>query len=174
MYVNHLFGTSIIDGLQASKDGKNSALPLLPGRKIPRTSELLPRDLAIALTLLEGDKYKCILPTDYIAHLRRQRRSNHVEAAYLTNNKIVLWVKQSVLHYDAIESRVQVLKFFINTAQVYYNFPLLPCSRNLIDHPIYRSVGSFEILLHSLQSPMHCILPQSIDYGSQKRSSRYL
>ncbi|KAG5645835.1 hypothetical protein DXG03_005176 [Asterophora parasitica] len=83
---------------------------------MPRTSEMMPHDLAIALTLLEGDKYKAILPTDYIAHLRKQNRPNNVEAAYQINNKIVLWVKQSVLHYDSIASRAQVLKFFVNTA----------------------------------------------------------
>ncbi|RDB23999.1 Serine/threonine-protein kinase STY17 [Hypsizygus marmoreus] len=97
-------------------DGQAPSLSLAPGRRIPRTSEMLPHDLAIALTLLEGDKYKAILPTDYIAHLRKQVRPNNVEAAYLANNKIVLWVKQSVLHYDAIDSRAQVLKFFVNTA----------------------------------------------------------
>lgn len=64
---------------------------------------MLPRDLAIALTLLEGDKYKVILPTDYIAHLEKQPRPNNVEAAYLANNKIVLWVKKSVLHYDTVD-----------------------------------------------------------------------
>ena len=78
----------------------------------------MPRDLAIALTLLEGDKYKVILPTDYIGHLEKQDRPNNVAAACQTNNRIVLWVKQSVLHYDAIDSRAQVLKFFVNTGLV--------------------------------------------------------
>ncbi|KAG5652947.1 hypothetical protein H0H81_002955 [Sphagnurus paluster] len=81
----------------------------------------MPQDLAIALTLLEGDKYRAILPTDYIAHLRNHR-PNNVEAAYMTNNKIVLWVKQSILHYDGIESRAQVLKFFVNTAMACRKF----------------------------------------------------
>ncbi|KAF5386738.1 hypothetical protein D9615_001785 [Tricholomella constricta] len=97
-------------------DAHVPAISLASGRRMPRTSEMMPQDLAIALTLLEGDKYKAILPTDYIAHLRRQPRPNNVEAAYLINNKIVLWVKQSVLHYDAIDSRAQVLKFFVNAA----------------------------------------------------------
>lgn len=86
----------------------------------------MPRDLAIAFTLLEGDKYKVILPTDYIAHLETQDRPNNVAGACLTNNRIVLWVKQSVLHYDAIDSRVQVLKFFVNTALVCQKAPFSP------------------------------------------------
>ncbi|KAF8061461.1 hypothetical protein FPV67DRAFT_1509075 [Lyophyllum atratum] len=103
-------------------DAHIPTVSLAPGRRIPRTSEMMPQDLAIALTLLEGDKYKAILPTDYIAHLRKQHRPNNVEAACLTNNKIVLWVKQSVLHYDAIGLRAQVLKFFVNTAVACRNF----------------------------------------------------
>ncbi|KAG6861734.1 hypothetical protein C0995_012738 [Termitomyces sp. Mi166 len=96
--------------------------PLSPGRRMSRTSEMTPNDLAIALTLLEGDRYSAILPADYIAHLSRRTRSHSVEAAYLTNNKIVLWVKQSVLHYDTIDSRAQVFKFFVNTAVACRNF----------------------------------------------------
>jgi len=92
--------------------------PLAPGRKLLQASDITPRDLAIALTLLEGDKYKAIVPSDYIAHLRRHSGFNSVEAACLVNNKIVLWVKRSVLHYDTAELRTQVLKFFLNTAQV--------------------------------------------------------
>lgn len=34
------------------------------------------------------------------------------------NNKIVLWVKQSVLRYDTAQLRAQRLAFFLNTAQV--------------------------------------------------------
>ncbi|KAF8892698.1 ras guanine nucleotide exchange factor domain-containing protein [Infundibulicybe gibba] len=108
------------DLLELIEDRSNrdpsSPLALSPGRKIPRASDILPRDLAIALALLEGDKYRAILPTDYIAHLKRYPGINGVEVACQTNNKIILWVKQSVLHYDEIDSRVQVLKFFINAA----------------------------------------------------------
>ncbi|KAG6833188.1 hypothetical protein H0H87_010250 [Tephrocybe sp. NHM501043] len=115
----------------------SSTIPLSPGRRIPKGSQITPNDLAIALSLLEGDKYKAILPTDYFAHLSRQPRPNNVEAAYLTNNKIVLWVKQSVLHYNTIEERARVLKFFVNTA--------VAC-RNLRN---YASVTAIANALHS-------------------------
>ncbi|KAG6909463.1 hypothetical protein DXG01_000448 [Tephrocybe rancida] len=107
---------------RAVSDPSSLEIPLSPGRRIPRTSEITPNDLAVALTLLEGDRYRAILPTDYIAHLSKQPRSNNVQAAYLTNNKIVLWVKQSLLHYDTIDARAQVLKFFVNTAVACLNF----------------------------------------------------
>lgn len=46
-----------------------------------RTADILPRDLAIALTLLEGDKYQSISPADYISHLKRLEGGNNVDAA---------------------------------------------------------------------------------------------
>ena len=91
---------------------------LSPGRKLLQGSDIAPRHLAIALTLLEGDKYKAIVPSDYIAHLRKHPGSNAVKVACSVNNTIVLWVKQSVLHYDTAQSRAQRLEFFLNTAQV--------------------------------------------------------
>lgn len=101
---------------ERSKNDLLTSPPLSPGRKLLQASDITPRDLAIALTLLEGDKYKAIVPCDYIAHLRRHAGFNSVEVACSVNNKIVLWVKQSVLHYDTAELRTQVLKFFLNTA----------------------------------------------------------
>ncbi|KDR73425.1 hypothetical protein GALMADRAFT_124495 [Galerina marginata CBS 339.88] len=89
---------------------------LAPGRKLLQASQIKPQDLAIALTLLEGDKYKALVPSDYIAHLRRHPGYNNVEGAYTTNNKIILWVKDSILHDDSAENRAAVLKFFIHTA----------------------------------------------------------
>jgi son of sevenless-like protein len=87
-----------------------------PGRgivQIPR----IPYELAIALTLLEGDKYKVLVPFDYIAHLRKRVGHNNIEGAYATNDKIIFWVKDSLLHYDTVKKRANALDFFINTAQ---------------------------------------------------------
>jgi len=93
-------------------------LLLSPGRRSVQAPQIKPNELAIALALLEGDKYKVLVPSDYIAHLRRHAGHNNVEGAYTTHNKIIFWVKDSVLHYDTVEKRADVLKFFIHTAQV--------------------------------------------------------
>jgi len=90
---------------------------LSPSRKLLQDSDIAPRHLAIALTLLEGDKYKAIVPSDYTALLGKHPGSNGVKVACSVNNKIVLWVKQSVLHCDTAQSRAQCLEFFLNTAQ---------------------------------------------------------
>jgi son of sevenless len=75
------------------------------------------RELAIALSKLEGDKYSRILPADYISYFRHGSR-NTVKAAYEMNNKIISWVKQSILRYDDLEKRSEILKFFVYTAMV--------------------------------------------------------
>ncbi|KAF5324648.1 hypothetical protein D9611_004380 [Ephemerocybe angulata] len=91
--------------------------PLSPGRRIMTADEITPQGLAIALTLLEGDKFKAIMPCDYLANQCRKPGFNNVDAACSVNSKIITWIKQSLLHYDALQARASVLKFFINTAQ---------------------------------------------------------
>jgi len=78
---------------------------------------LEPRGLAIALTLLEGDNYKALQPSDYIIHFAHDR-SDNISKVYETNNRIIAWVTESILHYDDLQNRVQVLRFFIHTALV--------------------------------------------------------
>jgi len=103
--------------LKGNNNHSSPLLPLSPGRRNVQTPPR-PYELAIALALLEGDKYKVLVPSDYIAHLRRHGGHNNVEGAYTANNKIIFWVKDSVLHYDDVQKRADVLKFFIHTAVV--------------------------------------------------------
>ena len=91
---------------------------LLPSRKLLQDSDIAPHHLAIALTLLEGDKYKAIFPSNYIAHFRKHPGSNGVKVTCTVNNQIILWVKQSVLHYDKAKLWVQHIEFFLKTEQV--------------------------------------------------------
>jgi len=104
--------------LKGNNNASTPSLLLSPGRRTVQAPQIKPNELAIALALLEGDKYKALVPSDYIAHLRRHAGRNNVEGAYTANNKIIFWVKESVLHYDSVEKRADVLKFFIHTAQV--------------------------------------------------------
>lgn len=79
-----------------------------------------PKDLAVALTILEGEKYKAIMPCDYLAYLRPEQihgYHNPVEIARVVNNHIIQWVKQSILHYDEVLPRADVIKFYVHTAQ---------------------------------------------------------
>ncbi|KAH6918894.1 hypothetical protein BKA70DRAFT_1089732 [Coprinopsis sp. MPI-PUGE-AT-0042] len=78
-----------------------------------------PKDLAVALTILEGEKYAAVMPCDYLAYLRAENVNgyhNPVEIARIINNHVIQWVKQSILHYDDVLSRADVIKFYIHTA----------------------------------------------------------
>jgi son of sevenless-like protein len=88
-----------------------------PHEPILRSSDITPRDLAIALGLLEGDNYKALQPSDYLQHLSKGQ-SDRVRIYIETNEKIKLWVIKSILHYDTVSGRSQVVKFFTNTAFV--------------------------------------------------------
>lgn len=88
------------------------------GKKTIRPSEITPNQLAVALTLLEGEKYKSVTPSDYLAHLGRHPGHNNIEGVYTTNNKITLWVKDTILRCGDTSTRASTLKFFIETATV--------------------------------------------------------
>jgi hypothetical protein len=85
---------------------------------VRRPKDISPLSLAIALTTLEGDQYNRILPADYISHLHNLSDSNNVSVACATNNRIVYWVKKSILQPTQVEARAEVFKFFVNTAHV--------------------------------------------------------
>jgi hypothetical protein len=106
-----------------------------------QASQIKPYDLAIALTLMEGDRYRVLGPPDYLAFLMKHPGHHLVEDVYSTNNKIILWVKCSILHYEKADKRAEVFKFFINAAEVSETFPLVVFY--LDDYAISRNVEKF-------------------------------
>jgi len=76
-----------------------------------------PRDLAIALLMLEGDMYTRILPADYISYFQQQPGENTVRDVLETKYKITCWVQQVILSYDKLGERSELLKFFVSTAE---------------------------------------------------------
>ncbi|KAJ6547312.1 ras guanine nucleotide exchange factor domain-containing protein [Mycena capillaripes] len=140
----------------------------LSSTKIPRTADILPRDLAIALTMLEGDNYWSILPDDYLSHLRKMEGPNNVDAASNENNKVVLWVKKSVLTPSRVETRAEVLKFFVNTAhecRKLRNFASLSAITNALQStPIERltlTVGALSPHLQEMLQELKSLLDPS-------------
>jgi son of sevenless-like protein len=88
-----------------------------PQMPVLRSSQISPRDLAIALSLLEGDHYKALQPSDYLQRLSKGQ-SDRVKIYGDTNEQIKLWIIKSILYYDTVSNRSQLVKFYIKTALV--------------------------------------------------------
>lgn len=88
-------------------------------RQSPENPEnVTPKDLAVALKMLEEDNFRRIFPRDYISHIRNQEPNNNVDAALKMNGQIKDWVIHSILHCDQLEARSDLLQFFVLTANV--------------------------------------------------------
>ena len=94
--------------------------PSIPHTTISQkpTAPSKPRDLAIALLMLEGDNYTRVLPADYISYFQRQPGENTVRDALETKSKITCWVQQAILRRDKPGDRSKLLEFFLSTAEV--------------------------------------------------------
>jgi hypothetical protein len=77
-----------------------------------------PASLAAAFTILEGEAYDRLLPSDYILYLLHPATKNRMTALHATNKKIGYWVQLSILDPNEFNVRADVFKFFINTAVV--------------------------------------------------------
>lgn len=62
----------------------------------PSLDQIKPADIALSLTLIEGERYAEITRADYVAHLRGAI-SKHIESATKVNNRLVNWVKNKIL-----------------------------------------------------------------------------
>ncbi|KAJ6455838.1 ras guanine nucleotide exchange factor domain-containing protein [Mycena sanguinolenta] len=154
------------------------ASPVSPNAtRILRTADILPRDLAIALALLEGDNYWSILPSDYFTHIRKAEGPNSVEVASNDNNKLVLWVKKSILSPSRVETRAEVFKFFVNTAyecRKLRNFSSLSAITNALESsPIERltlTVGVLSSHHEDMLQELKSLLDPSNNHSTYRKA----
>ena len=118
---------------------KTSQKPTVPNK---------PRDLAIALLILEGDNYARILQADYISYFQLKPGENHVRDALETNYTITCWVKQAVLGCDELNARSVLLKFFVSTAEVTRHGD--PVHVTVANHNVHRNLVNC-LILHPCQ-----------------------
>ena len=97
---------------------RQPAPPSLIGQEggIPST-DLEPRSLAIALSVLEGENYQALRPLDYVLHLANNT-SDNINKFYEMNDKIRLWVMKAILQYGDVQRRAEIMTYFIKTALV--------------------------------------------------------
>jgi len=77
-----------------------------------------PRDLAIGLLILQGDKYTRLLPADYIAYFQRPSGENNVRDVFETDRSITYWVMHTILQCEDLEARSGLFNFFLLAAEV--------------------------------------------------------
>lgn len=82
------------------------------------TQPKTPRDLAIALLILEGDKYTHILPADYISYFQQQPGEDSVTGVLEANLAITVWVQRTILRCDKLKDRRGLLEFFVSAVKV--------------------------------------------------------
>jgi hypothetical protein len=73
-------------------------------------------DIALSLTVIEGERYAEISQADYVAHLRGAV-SKHIESATKVNNRLVNWVKQNILCSEDVQKRATNFKLFVLVAE---------------------------------------------------------
>jgi hypothetical protein len=70
-----------------------------PLRREPaeRPPGLTPADLAAALTVVEGDRFKCITYWDYVNFTRQRPDVRRIEVFNIVHDLVTVWVQTSVL-----------------------------------------------------------------------------
>ena len=58
---------------------------------------MTPTDRAAALTVVEGDRFKCITYWDYVNFTRRQANVERIEVFNIVHDLVKVWVQTTVL-----------------------------------------------------------------------------
>ena len=82
-------------------------------------------DLAVVLARIEGERYRSILPSEYVAYAREITQScPNLSAAIDLNRRIIHWVQSSILDLTSgvgqagLDRRAEIKRFFVLTAKV--------------------------------------------------------
>ncbi|KAJ3565272.1 hypothetical protein NP233_g7743 [Leucocoprinus birnbaumii] len=109
-----------------NKKSRMASLPPPTAGPALAAADMHPRDLAIGLTLMESDKFKQIYPSDYLMFLNGHLGSDVLAAAKEVHLKIVKFALKSILHFNDVLHRADVMKFFLNTAKASrFRYPTL-------------------------------------------------
>lgn len=82
----------------------------------PSPDQIKAADIALSLTVIEGEHYAKISKADYVAHLGGDI-SKHIESATKVNNRLVNWVKAKVLGSDDVQKRGNNFRLFVLVAE---------------------------------------------------------
>jgi hypothetical protein len=65
---------------------------------IPKASEIMPLEIAVAFTIMEGGLFSKITHFDCIAQLQRVSGTKTIERAINMSNRVMNWVKKYIVH----------------------------------------------------------------------------
>ncbi|KAI9433953.1 ras guanine nucleotide exchange factor domain-containing protein [Lactarius indigo] len=82
----------------------------------PSPDKIKPADIALALTIIEGERYAEISQVDYVAHLRGAV-SKRIEFATKVNNRLVNWIKKKILGPEDVQKRASYFRHFVLVAE---------------------------------------------------------
>ncbi|KAF8266619.1 hypothetical protein EI94DRAFT_1786854 [Lactarius quietus] len=82
----------------------------------PSPDQFKAPDIALSLTVIEGERYAAITQVDYVVHLTGAV-SKHIESATKVNNRIVNWVKKKILGPEDVNKRAMNFRLFVLVAE---------------------------------------------------------
>ncbi|KAF8496691.1 ras guanine nucleotide exchange factor domain-containing protein [Russula emetica] len=82
-----------------------------------RPQGVTPTDLAAALTVVEGDRFKCITYWDYVNFTRSRPNVRRIEVFNIVHDLVRVWVQTTVLESDFLEERMEMYEEWIYTAK---------------------------------------------------------
>jgi serine/threonine protein kinase len=94
----------------------NKCSPLRP-ESAERPPGVTPADWAAALTVVEGDRFKCITYWDYVNFTRQPPEVRRIEVFNIVHDLVTVWVQTTVLHSDFLEERMKMYEEWVYTAE---------------------------------------------------------
>ena len=83
--------------------------------------KLDPIDVAEQITLFEFQRYVKVTPQECLRHATGQQSGGGLSAFCSTHDKLVFWVKLSILENDALGKRANTVEFWIRVAEVSFS-----------------------------------------------------
>ena len=82
--------------------------------------------MAEQLALFEFQRYNKVTPQECLRHATGKQHTGNLFSFCSTHDKLVFWVKASVLENDALGKRTDTIDFWIKVAEVSCEFLLVP------------------------------------------------
>ncbi|KAI0255388.1 ras guanine nucleotide exchange factor domain-containing protein [Lactifluus subvellereus] len=111
----------LVDDPEYVRLRKPESAPRLRREPAPRPPGVTPSDVAAALTVVEGTRFKSITYWDYVNFTRGQFDTRRIEVFNTVHDLVTAWVKKTILEPDYLDERMKAYEEWIHTAQTCRN-----------------------------------------------------